>query len=62
MIQYIVHPKFVQDSKPEEIADKMKEIVDSAIDPKKLKISISDLDFDVPDENIKVAIETLMKD
>ena len=61
MVQYIVDTSFVRDSKPEDIRMKMKEIIASAANIERLKISIPDLDSNVPDINIKTAVNCIKK-
>lgn len=59
-VQYIVHTNFVRYAKPSEIREKMKEILDAVPNKSKFSISIPDLDSEVPDENIKAAVDALL--
>jgi uroporphyrinogen-III decarboxylase len=60
IVQYIIHVNFVRYAKPSEIQAKMQEILEVVPDKSRFRISIPDLDSEVPDENIKASVEALL--
>ncbi len=58
-VQYIVHVNFVRYGKPADIRDRLRAILDGVPDEGRFKVSIPDLDADVPDENVEAAVEAL---
>ena len=59
-VQYIVRTNFVKYAKPSEIREKMLEILAAVPDKSRFRIAVPDMDSEVPDENIKAAVEALL--